>query len=81
LHSYYKLTEEDIEDITKEWSADLLIPTNPVELSDIDSPEIVPDTPGPSKMTKPEEVHDVGSASVRTASISPDEEGDGEEIF
>jgi hypothetical protein len=29
IHSYYKLTEEDLEDITKEWSADLLIPTNP----------------------------------------------------
>jgi hypothetical protein len=38
LQSYYKLTEEDIEDITKEWSADLLIPANPADLSDIESP-------------------------------------------
>jgi hypothetical protein len=80
LQSYYKLTEEDIEEITKDWSADLLIPANPTELSDIDSPETVPDTPGPSKMKKPEEVHEVDSASVRTASITPDEGGDGEEI-
>jgi hypothetical protein len=80
LQSYYKLTEEDIEEITKDWSADLLIPANPMELSDIDSPETVSDTPGPSKTKKPEEVHDVDSASVRTASITPDEGGDGEEI-
>jgi hypothetical protein len=80
LQSYYKLTEEDIEEITKDWSTDLLIPANPAELSDIDSPETVPDTPGPSKMKKPEEVHEVDSASVRTASITPDEGGDGEEI-
>jgi hypothetical protein len=80
LQSYYKLTEEDIEEITKDWSADLLIPVNPTELSDIDSPETVLDTPGPRKMKKPEEVHEVDSASVRTASITPDEGGDGEEI-
>ena len=29
LQSYYKLTEEDLEEITKEWSADLLISTEP----------------------------------------------------
>ena len=39
LHTYYKLTEEDMEEITKEWFIDLLIPTNPVEISDLDSPE------------------------------------------
>jgi hypothetical protein len=80
LQSYYKLTEEDIEEITKDWSADLLIPANPAELSDVDSPEAAQDTPGPSKTKKPEEVHDVDSASVRTASITPDEGDDGEEI-
>jgi hypothetical protein len=74
------LTEEDFEEITKDWSVDLLIPANPMELSNIDSPETVLDIPGPSKMKKPEEVHDVGSASVRTTSITTDEEGDGEEI-
>jgi hypothetical protein len=80
LQSYYKLTEEDLEEITKEWSVDLLIPANPVELSDVDSPEAAQDTPRPSKTKKPEEVHDVDNTSVRTASISPDEGGDGEEI-
>jgi hypothetical protein len=39
LQSYYKLTEEDLEEITKEWSTDLLIPTNPAEISDLDNPE------------------------------------------
>jgi hypothetical protein len=46
LQSYYKLTEEDLEEITKEWSVDLLIPADPAELSDVDSPEAVHDTPG-----------------------------------
>jgi hypothetical protein len=39
LQSYYKLTEEDLEEITKDWSVDLLIPADPAEISDIDSPE------------------------------------------
>jgi hypothetical protein len=38
LESYFKLTEEDLEEITKEWSANLLIPANPAEISDIDNP-------------------------------------------
>jgi hypothetical protein len=52
LQSYYKLTEEDLEEITKEWSADLLIPANPAEISDIDSPEDThkeQNTPGTSR--------------------------------
>jgi hypothetical protein len=39
LHSYYKLIEEALEDITKEWFTDLLISANPAEISDIDIPE------------------------------------------
>jgi hypothetical protein len=39
LQSYYNLTEEDLEEITKERSIDLLIPAKPIEISDIDSPE------------------------------------------
>jgi hypothetical protein len=54
LQSYYKLTEEDLEEITKDWSADLLIPADPVEISDIDSPEAAQDTPGPRKTKKTE---------------------------
>jgi hypothetical protein len=40
----------------------------------------VPDIPGPSKTKKTEEVHKVDNASVRTASITLDEGGDGEEV-
>jgi hypothetical protein len=80
LQSYYKLTEEDLEEITKDWSADLLIPADPAEISDIDSPETAPDTPGPSKIKKTEEVHDLDNASVKTASISAEQGGDGREI-
>jgi hypothetical protein len=80
LQSYYKLTEEDLEEITKDWSVDLLIPADPVEISDIDSPETAQDTPGPSRMKKTEEVQDLDSASVKTASISPEQGGDGGEI-
>jgi hypothetical protein len=39
LQSYYKMTEEDLEEITKEWSTYLLIIAYLVEVSDIDSPE------------------------------------------
>jgi hypothetical protein len=53
---------------------------NPTELFDIDNPETVSNTPRPSKTKKPGEVHDVDSASVSTASITPNEEDDGEEI-
>jgi hypothetical protein len=36
IQSYYKLTEEDMEEITKEWPAKLLVPVEDVELSDPD---------------------------------------------
>jgi hypothetical protein len=41
LHSYYKLTEEDLDEITKNWSTNLLIPADLAEISDIDSPKTV----------------------------------------
>jgi hypothetical protein len=69
-----------LEEITKDWSVDLLIPADPAEISDIDSPETAQDTPRPSKTKKTEEVQDLSSASVKTASISPERGGDGEEI-
>jgi hypothetical protein len=74
------LTEEDLEEITKDQSADLLIPADPVEISNIDSPEIVPDTPRPRKIKKTEEVHDLDNASLKTSSISTEQGGDGGEI-
>jgi hypothetical protein len=36
LQPYYKLTEEDLEEITKEWPVELLIPVDQSELSDPD---------------------------------------------
>jgi hypothetical protein len=86
------LTEEDLEEITKEWSADLLIAANPVDISDITSPKAAQDTPGPSKTqkttktkktketNKTKEVQDVDSRSVRIASITLDEEGNDEDL-
>jgi hypothetical protein len=38
LQSYYKIIEEDLEEMTKECSEDFLIPANPMELSNVDSP-------------------------------------------
>jgi hypothetical protein len=42
--------------ITKEWSGDLLVPTDPADMFDVDSPETAPDTAGPRKIKKTEEV-------------------------
>jgi hypothetical protein len=36
LQSYYKLTDEDMEEITKEWPAEFLVPVEDAELSDPD---------------------------------------------
>jgi hypothetical protein len=52
LQSYYKLTEEDLEEITKEWSVNLLVSADPAEMSTINSPGTAQDTPGPSKTKK-----------------------------
>jgi hypothetical protein len=37
LQSYYNLTDEDMEQITKEWLEDFLVPIVDVELFDIDT--------------------------------------------
>jgi hypothetical protein len=77
LHSYYKLTEEDLEEINKDWSEDLLISSDPTKMSDpklIGSSEATHkehDTPGTSRRKKTEEVKNLGSASDETTSISP----------
>jgi hypothetical protein len=69
-----------LEEITKDWSADLLIPVDPAEISNIDNPETMHDTPRPSKTKKTGEVQEIDSASMKTASISPEQGGDGEEL-
>jgi hypothetical protein len=79
LQSYYKLTKYELEEITKEWSVDLLVPTDPTEMSDVDIPKTMSDTPGPSKAKKDEEVQDVNNTSMKIASISPEQEDDGGE--
>jgi hypothetical protein len=72
--------EDDLEDITKEWSANLLVPTDLAEIFDVHSPETVPDIVGPSRIKKTEEVHDLDSASMKTASISVEKGADGIEV-
>jgi hypothetical protein len=61
-----------LEEITKEWSAYLLISVDPVEIYDIDSLEPVHDTPGPSKTKKYEEVQYANNTSAKTTLISPE---------
>jgi hypothetical protein len=80
IQSYYKLTEEDLEDITKDWLVNLLILADPVEISDIDNPKTAQDTPGPSKTKKTKEFQELDNASMKTASISPEQGGDREEL-
>jgi hypothetical protein len=60
--------------------ADLLVPADPADISDVDSLEIVQDLLGPSMRQKISEVKDLSSASVKTASIMSEQEGDGEEL-
>jgi hypothetical protein len=82
IQSYYKLTDEDIEEITKDWSVELLIHTDPTEMSEpelIGSPETnheAKDLPRSSKRKKTEEVQNLSSASKGTASVSPRRGGD-----
>jgi hypothetical protein len=80
LQSYYKLTKEDIEEITKDWSTYLLFPADPMEMSDPDNLEIAHDTPRPNKMKKIEEVQDLRNDLGKTSSVSPDRWGEEEEI-
>ena len=80
LQLYYKLMEDDLEEITKEWSVGLLVPVNLAEISNVDSPETATDILGPRNKNRKEEVHDLDSTSMKTASISAEQGGDGREI-
>jgi hypothetical protein len=80
LQSYYKLKEYDLEEITKEWSTGLLVAADSTEMSDVDSPEAMSDTPGPRKPKKDVEVQDIHNTSTNTASLSPAKGGDEEEL-
>jgi hypothetical protein len=59
---------------------DLLVPANPTEMFDVDSLKTATDIPRPSKIKKTEEVQDLDNASMKNASISVDQGGDGIEI-
>jgi hypothetical protein len=77
LQSYYKLIEEDLEEImTKDWSPELLIPVDPAKMSYpelIDSPKTTheeKDRPKPNRRKKTEEDQNLSSSSEGTASVS-----------
>jgi hypothetical protein len=84
LQSYYKLTEEDMEEITKEWPAEFLVPVEQTELSDLDlirSPVVTReeyDGPNNSRRKKKEEVQEMNNASKETTPDSPGGGGDDE---
>jgi hypothetical protein len=85
LQSYYKLTEEDMVDITKEWSVEFLVPfeqTEPFDPDLIGSPIVTREEYyGPSsarnKKNK-EEVQEINNASEETVPDSPGGGGDDE---
>jgi hypothetical protein len=79
LQSYYKLTEDDLEEITKEWSTNLLVPVDLADMYNEESPEAISDTPGPSKTNKDDEFEYIPTMSTKTTSISPAQGGDGDE--
>jgi hypothetical protein len=80
LQSYYKLKEDDLDEITKEWSSYLPVATDLEKMSDVDSPEAMPDTLGPRKPKKYVEVQDIHNTSTKTAPLSPTKGGDDEEL-
>jgi hypothetical protein len=69
-----------LEEITKEWSAYLLVAVDPAEMSDVDSPEAMPDTPGLRKTKKDVEVQDIHSTSTKIDFLSPTKGGNDEEL-
>jgi hypothetical protein len=83
IQSYYKLKEEDLKEITKDWSTNLLIPANPTNMSNptLDISEATHkehDTPRTSRRRKTIEVQDLSSTSEKTTSVSPSQGGDHE---
>jgi hypothetical protein len=85
IQSYYNLTEEDMEEINKEWPTEFLIPVDQEELSDpelIGSPVVTReeyDAPNNSRRKNKEEVQKLNSASEETNSDSSGW-GEGDEV-
>jgi hypothetical protein len=77
LQSYYKLTEEDLEEITKEWTAKFLIPVDQEALSDPNLIGILVvtheeyDAPNSSRNKNKEDVYEIHNTSEETASYLP----------
>jgi hypothetical protein len=71
LQSYYKLIKDDLEEITKEWSTNLLVAADPTNMSNEESPEAMLDTPRPRNTKKDDEIEDIPSTSMKTTLISP----------
>jgi hypothetical protein len=85
VHSYYKLTEEDLEEITKEWLVEFLIPVSKEELFD---PTLIGrlvvtheeyNAPNNSRRKKNKYVQELSSALEEIASYSPGK-GGGDEV-
>jgi hypothetical protein len=77
IQSYYKIIEEDMEEITKEWPTKFLIPVNQEELFDpdlIDNPVVTCkeyDAPNSRRRKNRKEVQYLNNTSKETASDSP----------
>jgi hypothetical protein len=82
LQYYYKLTKEDMEEITKEWPVELVIPIEQEELSNpnlIVSPMVNHeeyDAPNSRRRKKKEKAQELKSTSEERASGSPGGGGD-----
>jgi hypothetical protein len=69
-----------LEEITKDWSKTSLFHQTLQRYLTSTVPETMQDTPKPSRTKKTEEVQDLDSASMKIASISPEQGGNDEEI-
>jgi hypothetical protein len=69
-----------LEEITREWSVDLLVAMNPADMSNEESPEAMSDTPRPRKNKKDNEVEYGPSTSMKSTSISPAQGGDSDDL-
>jgi hypothetical protein len=84
LQYHYKLTTEDLEEIIKDWPAELLIPANPTELSDLDligNPMVTHgayDAPSSSRKKKKQDLQKVHNTWEETTFKSPSGGGDDE---
>jgi hypothetical protein len=73
--------DEDLEEITKDWSIDFFILENPAKMFEPKSPKTTQkehETPRHNRMKKTEEIQDLSITSGKTTSVSPGRGGDDE---